>query len=129
MSLNMVSMSLFPISNFRLPISEPCFVLSALYLVLCLSLFALCSLRFTLHQSAMPSLISQRHQRIDFRGAARRNKASNQRNRDQQQSNPAEREGIGWGNSIKKLGQQPRHCPRGQQSKADAAEREYETLS
>src|SRR5205823_12875634 len=113
MSLNMVSMSLFPISNFRLPISEPCFVLGALP-------FALCPLLFTLRQSAMPSLVAQRHQRIDFRRAPGREVTSNQGDRYQTQRNCTQRHRVGWTDSYQQARHETRQGPRAAQANSNS---------
>src|SRR2546430_5404690 len=104
MSLNKVSMSLFPIFDCqfvllipvaRAPITESSLVMR--------NPFSIGNWK-----SAMPSLVSQRHQRIDFRRAPRGDVTGQQSNYDQHKRDRDKRQRIGRAHSIKQAVHQSR---------------------
>src|SRR2546422_6512603 len=71
-------------------------------------------------QSAMPSLISQRHQRIDFRRAPGREVTSNQGDRYQTQRDCTQRHRVGWTDSYQQARHETRQGPRAAQANSNS---------
>src|SRR6266480_1266157 len=109
-------------------VTTPCFLSSPWFSIFAFALASLLLLLLSLLLMAVLLLVTQRHQRIDFRRAARWDVTSNPGHARQNRGNDREGGAISRTNAVKKTRQKPRHDPRRAHSKRNPTDHQSRSL-